>query len=124
MRFKLDENLPAEAADLLRDAGYDAVTVLEQEMSGETDASVAAVCEQEGRVLVTLDTDLADLRTYPPEDYSDFFVLSFECQVSPRMSGCLCRFVSLPLRWKLDWALWFVRGRWFRSVSTHLDFFC
>lgn len=56
MRFKLDENLPAEAADLLRDAGYDAVTVLEQEMSGETDASVAAVCEQEGRVLVTLDT--------------------------------------------------------------------
>ena len=66
MRFKLDENLPAEAADLLRDAGYDAVTVLEQEMSGETDASVAAVCEQEGRVLVTLDTDFADLRTYPP----------------------------------------------------------
>ena len=40
MRFKLDENLPAEAADLLREAGHDAATVLEQEMSGETDPNV------------------------------------------------------------------------------------
>jgi len=30
MRFKIDENLPIELADLLRDAGFDAMTVPEQ----------------------------------------------------------------------------------------------
>ena len=30
VRFKLDENLPAELADLFRQAGHDAVTVLDQ----------------------------------------------------------------------------------------------
>ena len=32
MRFKVDENLPIEIADLLRDAGFDAMTVHEQGM--------------------------------------------------------------------------------------------
>ena len=34
MRFKIDENLPVEAAELLRQAGHDAVTVLEQHLGG------------------------------------------------------------------------------------------
>ncbi len=108
MRFKLDENLPAEAADLLRDAGYDAVTVLEQEMSGETDASVAAVCEQEGRVLVTLDTDFADLRTYPPEDYPGLFVLRLRRQDKPHVLGVLRRMLPMLGTEQLDARLWIV----------------
>jgi predicted nuclease of predicted toxin-antitoxin system len=43
MRFKVDENLPVEVADSLRQAGYDTATV------------------------ITLDTDFADIRAYPPE---------------------------------------------------------
>jgi predicted nuclease of predicted toxin-antitoxin system len=31
-KFKLDENLPQEAADLLRNAGYDAATIWDQQM--------------------------------------------------------------------------------------------
>ena len=34
MKFKIDENLPTEAADLLRSAGHDAVTVGEQRLGG------------------------------------------------------------------------------------------
>jgi hypothetical protein len=30
MRFKVDENLPAEVAQLLRAAGHDALTVVDQ----------------------------------------------------------------------------------------------
>ncbi len=33
MKFKIDENLPIEIAELLREAGYDAMTVEEQNMS-------------------------------------------------------------------------------------------
>lgn len=31
MRFKVDENLPVEAAEVLRQAGHEAATVLEQQ---------------------------------------------------------------------------------------------
>ena len=34
MRFKIDENLPLELADLFSDAGYDAMTVQEQGLVG------------------------------------------------------------------------------------------
>lgn len=32
MEFKVDENLPVEVADLLRQVGYDAATVFEQQL--------------------------------------------------------------------------------------------
>jgi predicted nuclease of predicted toxin-antitoxin system len=56
MEFKLDENLPVEAAEVLRRVGYDAVTVLEQNLGGVADPEVASVCQNEGRTLITLDT--------------------------------------------------------------------
>ncbi|WP_246604644.1 DUF5615 family PIN-like protein [Chloracidobacterium aggregatum] len=65
MTFKVDENLPVDIADLLRQAGYDAATVFEQRLEGSPDSSLAAVCQKEGRVLVTLDTDFADILAYP-----------------------------------------------------------
>ena len=37
MRFKLDENVPVEAGELLRQSGHDVLTVVEEELGGETD---------------------------------------------------------------------------------------
>jgi predicted nuclease of predicted toxin-antitoxin system len=75
MNFKIDENLPVEVAGRLQAAGYDAQTVLMQGMGGETDSVLAEVCQREGRALVTLDLDFADLRAYPPADYPGIIVL-------------------------------------------------
>ena len=58
VKFKLDENLPAEMADLFKRAGHDAVTVLDQQLSGVSDPVLATVCIQERRAIVTLDSDL------------------------------------------------------------------
>ena len=66
MKFKIDENMPLEVAGLLRDAGYDAATVPEQNLTGTSDANLSAVCRQEEHILVILDNDFADIRTYPP----------------------------------------------------------
>ena len=66
MRFKLDENLPLDLAEVLRSAGHDAVTVVEQNLGGTSDSNLFDVCKFEGRALLTLDTDFADIRTYPP----------------------------------------------------------
>lgn len=64
MRFKVDENLPVELAQELRVAGYDSVTVAEQQLTGSTDPLLSEVCKTEGRVFVALDLDFADIRTY------------------------------------------------------------
>jgi hypothetical protein len=48
-KFKIDENLPIEAAELLAGAGHHAVTVGDQRLMGEPDTNVATVCQREGR---------------------------------------------------------------------------
>lgn len=66
MRFKVDENLPIDVAELLRANGHDAMTIFDQQMVGELDPKVASVCKAEERTLITLDLDFSDIRTYPP----------------------------------------------------------
>jgi predicted nuclease of predicted toxin-antitoxin system len=63
MRFKIDENLPVEVADLLRANMHDAMTIFDQHMIGELDPKVASVCKSEERALITLDLDFSDIRT-------------------------------------------------------------
>lgn len=53
MQFKVDENLHADAADLLRQHGHDALTVHDQGLRGEADVDIASVCRREKRVIVT-----------------------------------------------------------------------
>ena len=65
MRFKVDENLPVEVAEMLRQVGHDAATVLEQHLGGSDDAQLAALCQLESRIFVTLDMDFSDIRSYP-----------------------------------------------------------
>ena len=80
MRFRLDENLPVELAEMFRDAGHDAVTVLDQHLVGARDSEHASVCMYEDRALVTLDTGIAEIRTYPPDAYPGFVVFRLYAQ--------------------------------------------
>ena len=66
MKFKLDENLPTRAAEVLRTAGHDVVHLLDQAAPGTKDADVAQLVRNEGRALITLDLGFADIGTYPP----------------------------------------------------------
>jgi predicted nuclease of predicted toxin-antitoxin system len=69
VRAKLDENLPVDAADLLRAAGWTCETVHDEGLAGAEDAKVAAACRAENGVLFTLDLDFSDIRAYPPTEY-------------------------------------------------------
>jgi predicted nuclease of predicted toxin-antitoxin system len=48
VKFKIDENLPAEAAGILVSAGFDAHTVEEEHLSGADDDTVASTSRSEG----------------------------------------------------------------------------
>lgn len=61
MQFKIDENLPVEAAQILTKSGHDALTIHDQQMVGEPDLRVASVCLAEQRALITLDLDFSDI---------------------------------------------------------------
>lgn len=75
MRFKADENLPLEVAELFRQAGHDLHTVLDEALGGQPDSRIADACLTEKRSLITLDLDFADIRTFPPAEYQGLIVL-------------------------------------------------
>ncbi len=75
MRFKTDENLHSDVAQYLRANGHDALTVWDQALRGTSDQNLAQVCQSEGRVLITLDLDFANIRAYPPQQYAGIIVL-------------------------------------------------
>ncbi len=52
MRFKIDENLPVEVADLLRAKMHDAMTIFDQHMIGELDPKVASPSEYPGIIIL------------------------------------------------------------------------
>jgi predicted nuclease of predicted toxin-antitoxin system len=75
LRFKLDENLPGDAAVALRAAGHDVSTALEQRLGGRPDAEVLDACRDEARILVTLDLGFGDIHSYPPQAHEGVWVL-------------------------------------------------
>ena len=83
MRFKLDENMPVEAADLLRAASHIADTVHDEQLAGHPDPDIASACQREQRTLITLDLDFADIRVYPPDQYFGLIVLRPRLQAKP-----------------------------------------
>ena len=63
MKFKIDENLPIEVAELFEKSGHEATTVFQEGLAGAPDHRIISVCQKEKRALVTLDTDFCDIRT-------------------------------------------------------------
>lgn len=80
MKFKLDENLPAEAAQYLSEVGFDAMSVLDQGLGGAADARLARICKEEDRVLLTFDLDFANTRSYPPGEHAGLIVFRLPTQ--------------------------------------------
>lgn len=111
MRFKVDENLPVEIAQLLRQQNHDALTVLDQQLGGRPDPDVAQVCLAERRALITLDLGFSDIRLYPPENYSGIIVLRPAVQTTPALVRIVTGVLPLLDQEPLDGHLWVVDER-------------
>lgn len=75
MKLKLDENLPAEAPELLAAKGHGVHTVREESLTGATDSAVFAAATRESRMLVTQDLDFSDVRKYQPGSHPGIVLL-------------------------------------------------
>jgi predicted nuclease of predicted toxin-antitoxin system len=109
VNFKVDENLPArEAAQLLEDAGHDAQTVFDEDLQGRPDWAVARRCQQENRILVTLDRGFANLRSYPPLNFPGFLVLRPRWQDKNHVLDLLGRTIPMLSEEPIEHHLWIV----------------
>jgi predicted nuclease of predicted toxin-antitoxin system len=108
MRFKIDENLPVEAAELLRSVGHDTETVHDEELSGASDSEVSRICWVEQRIIVTLDLDFADIRAYPPAQYPGIIVMRLKSQSITNVLSVLARIIPLLVVEPLSKRLWIV----------------
>lgn len=70
MKFKIDENLPDELAADLTTSGHDPKTVVQERLAGAPDDLLLRVAHSEGRVLLTLDKGIANVRRNPPGAFS------------------------------------------------------
>ena len=115
MRFKTDENLPVEVAQLISSHGHDAKTVEEQGLSGTADPAIATVCDSEKRILVTLDTDFSDIRQYPPGSHPGIIVFRISRQDKTSVLNITQRLLRSFSEQDPKGALWIVDGRRIRA---------
>ncbi len=66
LKITVDEDLPRQAVQLLREHGYEAASVVEQGRSGWKDPQLWIAIQKDERFLVTADKGFGDIRVYPP----------------------------------------------------------
>ena len=110
VKLKVDENLPAEVVTILAQAGHDAATVLDQGMGGAPDGQIAERCQKEGRAVVTLDADFADIRSYPPYNFPGLIVLRLRRQDKLHVLAVCERLATALSSGKLEGTLWIVEA--------------
>ncbi|MEM9884096.1 MAG: DUF5615 family PIN-like protein [Planctomycetota bacterium] len=108
MRLKVDENLPDEIADQLREAGHDAMNVWQQEMQGVTDDRLVEVCRRERRAILTLDLDFTNITRYPPAELPGVIVLRLGQQSRHQARRAVSRLIGLLPEDGINGQLWIV----------------
>jgi predicted nuclease of predicted toxin-antitoxin system len=108
LKFKIDENLPSECALIFGEAGFEAATVAEQSLSGADDATLFERCRLEGRVLVTLDLDFANVQAYPPGSHSGIVVVRSNSQDKATLISILKRALPVLMSRSPEHQLWIV----------------
>ena len=95
MRFLTDENIPRDVVRMLRDLGHDVMDVREQGMGGAADDDVSEAAKSGDRILVTMDTDFANILQYPPHEYAGVIVLRVPRPTRHRIAEALKEFLAV-----------------------------
>ena len=120
MNFKIDENLPDEFVEILLAAGHSSETVVQENLAGADDAVVARICQKENRILLTLDLDFSDIRSYPPDAFPGLVVLRPGKQDKLHLIGVLRTLLPLLSIETVQNRLWIVDESGVRIRGEHV----
>ena len=70
LKLLCDENIPHKIFEFLKNS-FNAKKVL----AGSSDAEVASVAKEEGRIIITFDKDFGNILLFPPEKYFGIIVI-------------------------------------------------
>jgi len=105
VKLLLDENLSPRHANILRDLGHHAVSVVACGLSGADDSVVRASAIKGERILVTLDADFANVSRYPPANSPGVLRLRIhpatEGAIDALLRSTIPRLVGMNLKGKL-----------------------
>jgi predicted nuclease of predicted toxin-antitoxin system len=108
VKFKLDENLPELVRESLNELGHDTHTVAQEGLSGAQDDTVLRACVAEDRILITLDLDFSDIRTYPPGSYPGIWVLRPSKQTFKTIEALVLAGIRLSAVERVGGQLWVI----------------
>jgi len=108
MHFTTDENVHPDVAASMRQEGHDAVRVWDEAMRSISDANLAQVCRNEGRILMTFDFDFADIRLYPPGQFAGIIILRLASQDRRHVLRSLARLLPMLTESGMSGHLWIV----------------
>jgi len=91
VKFLIDENISPLVAEQLRALGYDVKHVREVGLKGHSDNEIMEYAKREGRSLITLDADFADIRRYPLGTHAGIIRLKLKFAPSTIVIDCLRR---------------------------------
>jgi predicted nuclease of predicted toxin-antitoxin system len=111
VKFKLDEKVPDLVRDSLIELSLDAQTVVQEQLSGARDDVVLQACIAEDRILVTLDLDFSDIRSYPPGSYPGIWVLRPQTQTFKAIDALVSAGVRLAELERVRGQLWVIDER-------------
>jgi predicted nuclease of predicted toxin-antitoxin system len=106
--LKVDENLPPDVADILRDEGHDALTVAEQSLRGVDDEELFEIVNREGRGILTTDVGFADITRKPPADTPGIVVLRLRKQSMAAVRSVVHRLARVLDEGAIRGKLWIV----------------
>lgn len=107
-KFKIDENLPTDVAQLIANAGHEASTVYDQRLGGVSDQTILSICQDEKRGFLTLDLDFADIRAFPPARFSGLVVFRLARQDKQHVLTAVERWLSHFDETSFPGTLWIV----------------
>jgi predicted nuclease of predicted toxin-antitoxin system len=95
VRFLVDASLPRSAAGAIRALGHEAIDVRDIGLGGATDETIADHARRNKAALITRDFDFADVRNYPPAEYSGIVALDMpNASTAPQIVKALEAFVG------------------------------
>jgi predicted nuclease of predicted toxin-antitoxin system len=80
VKVKLDENIPISVVGMLVGRGHDVDTVVAENLTAAADETIVQAAAAAGRLLLTLDRGVGDLRRHPPGSHSGIVVLRLHDQ--------------------------------------------
>ncbi|MCL4218339.1 MAG: DUF5615 family PIN-like protein [Candidatus Hydrogenedentes bacterium] len=109
--------MPITAASYLRSTGHDADTVVDEDLGGAVVNSIYHAALEAERILVTLDLDFADIRSYRPAESRGIWVLRPYLQDRKSILALLQQAVKLTEIESWDGKLWIVEPERIRIRS-------